>query len=125
MSKSRSLVIKEEKDDLPLPHNLLEWAKASIKSETLSDVSEVKDKLPAILGQILALCWLDQNFQTYFLKSRNECMASLGVGIPDEILINSQKTNTHRPSIVVMEKRANSNYKARLFALSLTLMATR
>jgi len=97
----------------------------NIAAENLETISEVKDQLPAILGKVMALCWLNDEFQNFFISEPAKCLDDIGIVIPDGIIVTSQKSNTNRPSITVFEQREGSRFKARLFSLSLTLMASR
>jgi hypothetical protein len=101
------------------------WARMNIAAENLETISEVKDQLPAILGKVMALCWLNDEFQNFFISEPAKCLDDIGIVIPDGIIVTSQKSNTNRPSITVFEQREGSRFKVRLFSLSLTLMASR
>ena len=105
--------------------NVVDWARMNIEEENLSSVEAVKEQLPAIMGKIMALCWVNNKFEKYFVANPATCLDQLGISLPASIVITPQKSKTNRPSITVYEQREGSRFKNRLFSLSLTLMATR
>ena len=113
-----------KKTSLVLP-NVVDWARMNIEEENLSNVEAVKEQLPAILGKIMALCWVNDKFEKYFVANPAICLDQLGILFPASIVITPQKSKSDRPSITVYEQREGSRFKNRLFSLSLTLMATR
>lgn len=124
-SPSTALVVQSSKTSQKKQILTLSWAAENIDGESLADVNEVKNRLPVILGKILALCWLNEDFQTLFLENPSACLDKLGIETPEDVSVAAQTTNTKRPSIIVFEKRPGSNFKLRLFSLSLTLMASK
>ena len=122
---STALVVQSAETSQKKKISILSWAAENIDGESLADVNEVKNRLPVILGKILALCWLNEDFQTLFLENPSACLDKLGIETPEEVSVAAQTTNTKRPSIIVFEKRPGSNFKLRLFSLSLTLMASK
>ncbi len=122
---STALVAQSSKTSQKKQILTLSWAAENIDGESLADVNEVKNRLPVILGKILALCWLNEDFQTLFLENPSACLDKLGIETPEDVSVAAQTTNTKRPSIIVFEKRPGSNFKLRLFSLSLTLMASK
>lgn len=122
---STALVVQSSKTSQKKQILTLSWAAENIDGESLADVNEVKNRLPVILGKILALCWLNEDFQTLFLENPSACLDKLGIETPEDVSVAAQTTNTKRPSIIVFEKRPGSNFKLRLFSLSLTLMASK
>ena len=122
---STALVVQPTKTSQKKQISILSWAAENIDGESLADVNEVKNRLPVILGKILALCWLNEDFQTFFLENPSACLDKLGIETPEDVSVAAQTTNTKRPSIIVFEKRPGSNFKLRLFSLSLTLMASK
>ena len=124
-SVSKVLVVQEPKVFKRKDSSTLSWASQNINGESLVDVNAVKDRLPVILGKVLALCWLNESFQKIFLESPGACLEKLGIETPQDIVIAAQTTNTKRPSIIVFEKRQGSNFKVRLFSLALTLIASK
>ena len=122
---STALVVQSSKASQKKQILTLSWAAENIDGESLADVNEVKNRLPVILGKILALCWLNEDFQTLFLENPSACLDKLGIETPEDVSVAAQTTNTKRPSIIVFEKRPGSNFKLRLFSLSLTLMASK
>ena len=104
---------------------VVDWARMNIEEENLSSVEAVKEQLPAIMGKIMALCWVNAKFEKYFVANPATCLEQLGISLPTSIVITPQKSKTNRPSITVYERREGSRFKNRLFSLSLTLMATR
>jgi len=104
---------------------VVDWARMNIEEENLSSVEAVKEQLPAIMGKIMALCWVNDKFEKYFVANPATCLEQLGISLPTSIVITPQKSKTNRPSITVYERREGSRFKNRLFSLSLTLMATR
>ena len=122
---STALVVQSSKTSQKKQILTLLWAAENIDGESLADVNEVKNRLPVILGKILALCWLNEDFQTLFLENPSACLDKLGIETPEDVSVAAQTTNTKRPSIIVFEKRPGSNFKLRLFSLSLTLMASK
>ena len=122
---STALVVQSEETSQKKQNSILSWAAENIDGESLADVNEVKNRLPVILGKILALCWLNEDFQTLFLENPSACLDKLGIETPEDVSVAAQTTNTKRPSIIVFEKRPGSNFKLRLFSLSLTLMASK
>ena len=124
-NKSTALVVQEQENPKNNENSILLWASGNIIGESLADVDEVKNRLPVILGKILALCWINEEFQTLFLAEPSACLEKLGVKTPEDVIVSAQTTNTKRPSIIVFEKRQGSNFKLRLFSLSLTLMASK
>lgn len=124
-SPSTALVIQEQDTPQNDGNSILSWASENIIGESLADVDAVKNRLPVILGKILALCWIREEFQALFLAEPAACLEKLGVKTPEDVIVSAQTTNTKRPSIIVFEKRQGSNFKLRLFSLSLTLMASK
>jgi hypothetical protein len=124
-SVSRALVVQESKAFQKKDSSTLSWASENINAESLVDVNAVKDRLPVILGKVLALCWLNESFQKLFLESPEACLENLGIETPKDVVVAAQTTNTKRPSIIVFEKRQGSNFKVRLFSLALTLIASK
>ena len=122
---STALVVQSAETSKKKQISILSWAAENIDGESLADVNEVKNRLPVILGKILALCWLNEDFQTLFLENPSACLDKLGIETPEDVSVAAQTTNTKRPSIIVFEKRPGSNFKLRLFSLSLTLMASK
>ena len=122
---STALVVQSAETSQKKQILTLSWAAENIDGESLADVNEVKNRLPVILGKILALCWLNEDFQTLFLENPSACLDKLGIETPEDVSVAAQTTNTKRPSIIVFEKRPGSNFKLRLFSLSLTLMASK
>ena len=122
---STALVVQSAETSQKQQISILSWAAENIDGESLADVNEVKNRLPVILGKILALCWLNEDFQTLFLENPSDCLDKLGIETPEDVPVAAQTTNTKRPSIIVFEKRPGSNFKLRLFSLSLTLMASK
>ena len=105
--------------------NVVDWARMNIEEENLSSVEAVKEQLPAIMGKIMALCWVNDKFEKYFVANPATCLDQLGISLPASIVITPQKSKANLPSITVYEQREGSRFKNRLFSLSLTLMATR
>ena len=66
---STALVVQSAKTSQKKQISILSWAAENIDGESLADVNEVKNRLPVILGKILALCWLNEDFQTLFLEN--------------------------------------------------------
>ena len=124
-NSSTALVVQSAETSQKKQISILSWAAENIDGESLADVNEVKNRLPVILGKILALCWLNEDFQTLFLENPSACLDKLGIETPEDVSVAAQTTNTKRPSIIVFEKRPGSNFKLRLFSLSLTLMASK
>ena len=124
-NQSTALVVQSAETSKKKQISILSWAAENIDGESLADVNEVKNRLPVILGKILALCWLNEDFQTFFLENPSACLDKLGIETPEDVSVAAQTTNTKRPSIIVFEKRPGSNFKLRLFSLSLTLMASK
>ena len=124
-SPSTALVIQEQDAPQNDRNSILSWASENIIGESLADVDAVKNRLPVILGKILALCWIREEFQALLLAEPSACLEKLGVKTPEDVIVSAQTTNTKRPSIIVFEKRQGSNFKLRLFSLSLTLMASK
>ena len=122
---SNALVVQKSKALQKKDTFTLSWASENINGESLADVNAVKDRLPVILGKILALCWLNEGFQKIFLENPETCLEKLGIETPKDVVVAAQTTNTKRPSIIVYEKRQGSNFKVRLFSLALTLMASK
>ena len=124
-NQSTALVVQSAETSKKKQISILSWAAENIDGESLADVNEVKNRLPVILGKILALCWVNEDFQTLFLENPSACLDKLGIETPEDVSVAAQTTNTKRPSIIVFEKRPGSNFKLRLFSLSLTLMASK
>jgi hypothetical protein len=122
---STALVVQSAETSEKKQISIFSWAAENIDGESLADVNEVKNRLPVILGKILALCWLNEDFQTLFLENPTTCLDKLGIETPEDVSVAAQTTNTKRPSIIVFEKRPGSSFKLRLFSLSLTLMASK
>lgn len=87
--------------------------------------AEVKEKLPDILGRVLAKSWLDKDFMLQFKSEPLEVLKSAGVHLPETIHIEFQKANSDRPKIVVYEQQENSRLKLRVFYLQLVMVAGR
>ena len=124
-NQSTALVVQSAETSKKKQNSILSWAAENIDGESLADVNEVKNRLPVILGKILALCWLNEDFQTLFLENPSACLDKLGIETPKDVSVAAQTTNTKRPSIIVFEKRPGSNFKLLMFSLSLTLMASK
>ena len=105
--------------------NLVDWARMNIKEENLFSVEAMKEQLPAIMGKIMALCWVNDKFEKYFVANPATCLDQLGISLSASIVITPQKSKANRPSITVYEQREGSRFKNRFFSLTLTLMATR
>jgi len=123
--KTNAVVPFDAKKTSLVLSNVVDWARMNIEEENLSSVEAVKEQLPAIMGKIMALCWLNDKFEKYFVTNPASCLHQLGISLPASIVITPQKSKTNRPSITVYEQREGSRFKNRLFSLSLTLMATR
>lgn len=91
----------------------------------LHNRSEVKEKLPDILGRALAKSWLDLEFMERFKANPISTLASAGVTLPDTIHIEFQKPNSARPKVVVYEQPEGSKFKLRVFYLQLVMVAGR
>ena len=103
-SGSRALVVQEPKAFQKKDSSTLSWASENINGESLVDVNAVKDRLPVILGKVLALCWLNESFQKIFLESPEACLENLGIETPENVVVAAQTTNTKRPSIIVLKR---------------------
>lgn len=91
----------------------------------LQNRAEVKDKLPDILGRVLARAWLDKDFLESFRANPLAVLASGGVNLPEAIHIEFQKPESDRPKVVVYEQPENSKLKLRVFYLQLVMVAGR
>ena len=58
-NKSTALVVQEQETPKNNENSILLWASGNIIGESLVDVDEVKNRLPVILGKVLALCWIN------------------------------------------------------------------
>ena len=123
--KSTAVVPLDAKSTSVVISNVVDWARLNIEEENLNSVEAVKEQLPAIMGKIMALCWVNDKFEKYFVANPAVCLDQLGISLPASIVVTPQKSKTNRPSITVFERREGSRFKSRLFSLSLTLMATR
>lgn len=91
----------------------------------LNNRAEVKDKLPDILGRVLARSWLDKDFMEQFKSDPIGILRASGVHLPETIYIEFQKANSDRPKVVVFEQQENSKLKLRVFYLQLVMVAGR
>ena len=87
--------------------------------------AEVKEKLPDILGRVLARSWLDKDFMEQFKSEPLDVLRAAGVNLPETIHIEFQKANSDRPKVVVYEQQENSKLKLRVFYLQLVMVAGR
>jgi len=87
--------------------------------------AEVKEKLPDILGRVLARSWLDKDFMEQFKSEPLDVLRAAGVHLPETIYIEFQKANSDRPKVVVYEQQENSKLKLRVFYLQLVMVAGR
>lgn len=87
--------------------------------------AEVKEKLPDILGRVLARSWLDKDFMEQFKSEPLDVLRAAGVHLPETIHIEFQKANSDRPKVVVYEQQENSKLKLRVFYLQLVMVAGR
>lgn len=91
----------------------------------LQNRDEVKERLPDILGRVLARAWLDKDFLEKFRENPLVVLANSGVHLPETMHIEFQKANSDRPKVVVFEQPENSKLKLRVFYLQLVMVAGR
>lgn len=86
---------------------------------------DVRNLLPDILGKALARIWIDPQFHNTFASDPKVALASSGVILPENIVVEFQKQDSQRPRIVVFEQKPGSKFKLRIFYLQLVMMAGR
>jgi hypothetical protein len=91
----------------------------------LKNRDEVKERLPDILGRVLARAWLDKDFLEKFREDPLVVLENSGVHLPETMHIEFQKANSDRPKVVVFEQPENSKLKLRVFYLQLVMVAGR
>ena len=108
-----------EKDSKAKPFALVS---DNIHFETREDVRSL---LPDILGKVLARVWIDPVFHRSFSTDPQDTLEKGGVFLPETMSIEFQKADSHRPQIVVYERRENSKFRLRVLYLQLVMMAGR
>ena len=92
---------------------------------TFKSREDVRERLPEILGKVLALIWIDREFADLFARDPQGTLEREGIILPENMAIEFQKPGTDRPRVVVYEKRPKSNFKLRILYLQLVMMAGR
>jgi hypothetical protein len=128
-SKSTDLVkFSNKKSNLPIkfdPKEVKNALELVDKDLVLKNREDVKKYLPDILGRVLARIWIDKSFKDNFKSNPKEVLNDNGVFLPDDMILEFQKTNSDRPKIIVYEKKEKSNFKVRVVQLQLVMLAGR
>ena len=117
-------VINDEASHAGDQQNMV-FIRTLIGHQYFKNVQEVRDRLPELLGRLLAVCWIDKDFQARFMNDPQKTISTLNIQLPENIFIEKQLEKNARPAVLVYEKTPPSRYKQKLFSLSLKLMANR
>ena len=125
-SDSRSLVPMPSREVAINTHeqNLVP-ASLNAENHQFQTREDVRNLLPDILGKALARIWIDPQFNKTFASDPKAALASNGVILPENIVVEFQKQDSQRPRIVVFEQKPGSKFKLRIFYLQLVMMAGR
>ena len=115
---SREVAIKTHEQNL-VPTSL------NAENHQFQTREDVRNLLPDILGKALARIWIDPQFNKTFASDPKAALASNGVILPENIVVEFQKQDSQRPRIVVFEQKPGSKFKLRIFYLQLVMMAGR
>ena len=92
---------------------------------TFTNREDVQQHLPDICSRALAKAWIDTEFYEQLEQDVLGTFRSQGVILPDNMTIQFDHSGKNRPKLVVYEQSANSKFKVRVCALTLTMMAQR
>jgi len=92
---------------------------------TFTNREDVQQHLPDICSRALAKAWIDEEFYEQLEQDVLATFRSQGVQLPDNMTIQFDHSGKNRPKLVVYEQSANSKFKVRVCALTLTMMAQR
>ena len=115
---SREVAIKTHEQNL-VPISL------NAENHRFQTREDVRNLLPDVLGKALARVWIDLQFHNEFASDPKAALASNGVILPENIVVEFQKQESQRPRVVVFEQKPGSNFKLRIFYLQLVMMAGR
>ena len=115
---SREVAIKTHEQNL-VPISL------NAENHRFQTREDVRNLLPDVLGKALARVWIDLQFHNEFASDPKAALASNGVILPENIVVEFQKQESQRPRVVVFEQKPGSKFKLRIFYLQLVMMAGR
>ncbi len=125
-SDSRSLVLMPSREVAIKTHEQnLAPASLNVENHQFQTREDVRNLLPDILGKALARIWIDPQFHNAFASDPKAALASNGVILPENIVVEFQKQDSQRPRVVVFEQKPGSKFKLRIFYLQLVMMAGR
>lgn len=122
MSSTQLVLSKEDKHALVLyqdPFSIVD------ENVTFTTREEVAKNLPDICSKALARAWIDKGFYNLLSQDPISVFRTQGVTLPDNMTIKFDHSGKNRPKLIVYETNPNSNFKVRVCALTLTMMAQR
>ena len=122
MSSTDLVLTKEDKHELVLyqdPFSIVD------ENVTFTTREEVAKNLPDICSKALARAWIDKGFYNLLSQDPIAVFRTQGVTLPDNMTIKFDHSGKNRPKLIVYETNPNSNFKVRVCALTLTMMAQR
>ena len=122
MSSTQLVLSKEDKHALVLyqdPFSIVD------ENVTFTTREEVAKNLPDICSKALARAWIDKGFYNLLSQDPIAVFRTQGVTLPDHMTIKFDHSGKNRPKLIVYETNPNSNFKVRVCALTLTMMAQR
>ncbi len=122
MSSTQLVLSKEDKHALVLyqdPFSIVD------ENVTFTTREEVAKNLPDICSKALARAWIDKGFYNLLSQDPIAVFRTQGVTLPDNMTIKFDHSGKNRPKLIVYETNPNSNFKVRVCALTLTMMAQR
>jgi hypothetical protein len=125
MSNPPNALVVVPSSNLPAVHRNKNDNPLNLVSEAVkfSSKEEMRNRLPDILGRVLARIWIDTEFHEDFSRDPQGTLLVHGVELPDNMFIEFQKPESDRPRIMVYEQKPNSKFKMRVFYLQLVMMA--
>ncbi|NBQ82881.1 MAG: hypothetical protein EBU10_01430 [Alphaproteobacteria bacterium] len=125
MSNPPNALVVVPSSNLPAVHRNKNDNPLNLVSEAVkfSSKEEMRNRLPDILGRVLARIWIDSEFHEDFSRDPQGTLLVHGVELPDNMFIEFQKPESDRPRIMVYEQKPNSKFKMRVFYLQLVMMA--
>jgi len=122
LSSTQLVLSKEDKHALVLyqdPFSIVD------ENVTFTTREEVAKNLPDICSKALARAWIDKGFYNLLSQDPIAVFRTQGVTLPDNMTIKFDHSGKNRPKLIVYETNPNSNFKVRVCALTLTMMAQR
>ncbi len=92
------------------------------RSTNLHDLARVERHLPDILGRALARGWIDADFGAALMADPKGLLARYDVFLPDDVILQTELTETGRQRIVVYETET-TGVRRRVMFLQLVMMA--